>query len=270
MRKALNSSDLRYRQIARALLAISLVASMAAFGCTTNRTHGEGEPYVGGPRVGSSSSSSTYGTSVPTTPPPMTSSYRGKDQARVNSRVHRLSADDAALIMADHLPRVRVLGPVNPGNPRSYGSAGVVTGRFVNPALATNPQATINSSISSQPVAAISSGAGGDTSSSAAIISGNLTAVNPTTSSAAVLPPTMTSSSTIAPSTVAATTAPVTAASTATTTTPTMASVNTGVGAAGAPVTVRTLNAAATTGSGDVRVRTASGRVVVTNVSQHR
>jgi hypothetical protein len=263
MRKPLKKGNLVKRPAARTLLAFSLVASLAAFGCTTNRTHGDGEPYVGAPNVGTSPSSSTYGTSVPTTPQPMTSSYRGDDQARVTTTArpapHRLTADEAALIMADHLPRVRVLGPVNPAGGRGYVSDTVVTGQFVNPAVLVNPQVTINSSISSPPVPAISSGAGGDNASAgAAIFAGNLTTLNPTNSSTAVLPPTMTSSSTIAPSTVAATTAPVTAASTVTSPT-TVTTAN------ATPVTVRTLNAAATTGSGNVRVLTSSGRLVVTN-----
>ena len=59
-----------------------LVGLLAAFGCTTNRTHADGEPYIGGPSVGPSSpTSNSSGTSVPATPPPMTSSYRGSEQA---------------------------------------------------------------------------------------------------------------------------------------------------------------------------------------------
>jgi len=134
----------------------TIAISIAAFGCTTNRTHSEGEPYIGVPSVGPSvPTSNTGGTSVSTTPPPMTSSYRGNDQVLV-SRPHRLTPDEAALVMADHLPRVRVLGTVNPGGPRPYVSDGMVTGQVVNSAAIVNPgYVTVNSSLNSPGAGAI-------------------------------------------------------------------------------------------------------------------
>jgi len=118
MRKVLKNTN---------LIAFSLVASIAAFGCTTNRTMGEGQPYTGGPGVGPASPTSNLrGTSVPTTPPPMTSSYQGVSLPSTTPRapIHKLTADEAAMIMSGHQPRVRVLGPVDPGGARPYVSNG--------------------------------------------------------------------------------------------------------------------------------------------------
>jgi len=147
MRKALINRNLK------TLLAISLVASLAAVGCTTNTMRGSGEPWMGGPGVGPASPSSTRGTSVPT-PPPMTSSYtRAEAQPAKPMRSHMLplSAAEAAAILAQQQPRVRYLGPVNPGPAnRPYASDGLVTGQVAY----TNSQPTINSSINnSQPSA---------------------------------------------------------------------------------------------------------------------
>jgi len=136
------------------LLALSLVASLAAFGCTTNSMRGSGEPYTGGPGVGPASPSSTSGTSVPTTPPPMTSSYTRADEPAQPLRSYKppLSHAEAAAIMAEHQPRVRVLGPVDPGPAnRPYASDRTVT----SPQAYVNPQYTINSSINNpQPATA--------------------------------------------------------------------------------------------------------------------
>jgi len=186
MRKVLRKQNLN------ALLAISLVASLAAFGCTTNTMRGAGEPWTGGPGVGPASPSSTSGTSVPTTPPPMTSSYTRADEPVKPMRSHMrpLSAAEAAAIMAGHQPRVRVLGPVDPGPAnRPYVSDGLVTGQVAY----ANPQGTINSSINSPGGGmAITSGVGSNptTDAGAAVFTQNLTAVNPTTLGVAVPPTT--------------------------------------------------------------------------------
>ena len=93
----------------------------------------------------------------------MTSSYtRAEVMPRVQQRRGlRLTADEAAAIMAGRQPvRGRYLGPANPGGGRAYASDTVNPG-FVNPALVTNPQLSINSSISSPSVAALNSGTGG-------------------------------------------------------------------------------------------------------------
>jgi len=253
MRNTLRQNNLSERARVRIVVALGLVVTLAGFGCTTNRTHAEGEPYMGAPSVGPSSPTSTNGSSVPTTPQPMTSSYSGNEQALATPRPHRLTPDEAALVMADHLPRVRVLGPVDPGNStRPYVSEGMVTGQVQNAAAYLNPQVTINSSITSPGVAAITSGAGSDaTSSGAAIFTQATTLATPTTAgiatpitSAATVAPTVTTSGISTPVTSASTTAP---AATTTTT-------------AG-------LNTTTVANNGSVRVATANGKIVVTNVN---
>ncbi|HWW61867.1 MAG TPA: hypothetical protein VN181_10905, partial [Thermoanaerobaculia bacterium] len=167
MRKALTSNNLQ-RDISKALAAVSLMAVLAVFGCSTNRNPGNGEPYTGGPSWGPTTPSSTStpggGSSSGTSgvPPSMTSSST-------------LSTNDAALaILAEHQLQPRILGPAAPD-----GGTGIVssqpTGQWVNPALVTNPQVTVNSSASSYPTPVVTSGAGegvaGTATDSAAIFS---------------------------------------------------------------------------------------------------
>ncbi len=118
MGKIQNKNDLQTRPTSRWLVALSLAASLAAFGA-------EATPKV-----------------------------------RTHQRSIRHSAEEAAAIMAGRAPlRGRYLGPASPASSgRAYASDSV--GGFVNPAMLTNPQLTINSSISSSPTAAINSGAG--------------------------------------------------------------------------------------------------------------
>lgn len=175
MGKRLNSNNLTERPAMRALVAVSLTLSMAAFGCTTDRNLGNGDPVTTpGVRTSPTGSSSPGSESAPTNPP-MYSSSASYDQALppVSRRNIRLSPDQAAAVMAQHQaqPRVRVLGPSGAGmaagsstvaaGQRGYVSDGA-TNVNVNPALLTNPQLTLNSSISSNPSVGISSGTGLD------------------------------------------------------------------------------------------------------------
>jgi hypothetical protein len=151
--------NLSERRKVRSLAAFSLVFSMAAFGCTTDRHLGNGDPITTpGVRTSPTGGAATGSETAPT-PPPMTSASRF-DAAAATGRIQRLSPDEAAAIVAANLPRVRVLGPSSPGAPgQGYASDGR-TGTFSWPALQTNPQLTVNSSISSNSVPVISSGAG--------------------------------------------------------------------------------------------------------------
>lgn len=166
MSKALKNSNLSERGATRALVALSLSFTLVAFGCTTDRTLGNGDP-VTTPGLRSSPTGGGYtGTeSAPTVPPSMTSSSSiGSDQALpvVTVRNGLSRADQAAAIMAQHQPRERYLGPAWPGFAgQPYASDGMSTGQFQNPAYRTNPQLTVNSSLTSGPSAVISSGAGG-------------------------------------------------------------------------------------------------------------
>jgi len=268
MRKALKERKLQGQLTARVSIALSLVALLAAFGCTTNKMPGEGQPYTGGPGFGPTSPTQNIrGTSVPTTPPPMTSSYR--EQTKSSADMRRLTPDEAAAIMAQYQtqPRVRVLGPAAPGpSNRPYVSDGLITGQVVTTQA---PATTINSTIYSQQVGAgVTSGVGNEVG--AAIFPAESALVTPTNSSAAIPPVTAASSGlTITPTTASAAT---TSATTATTTLPapmTSSSASTGT-VTSAPVRVNTIqsNAATATGSGNVRVLTASGKVVVTNTGK--
>ena len=159
------SKDLQKRQTSRSLLAVSLAASLAAVGCTTNLNPGNGTPTRSGPEIRSAPTSGVGSGSETVTPPPMTSSYtKAEVMPRVTprrTRSIRRSADEAAAIMSGRqAPRGRYLGPANPG-PGNRPYASDYAGGFVPPALLTNPQLTINSSISSPSTAAINSGAGG-------------------------------------------------------------------------------------------------------------
>ncbi len=159
------SKDLQKRRTSRSLLAVSLAASLAAFGCTTNLNPGNGTPTRSGPEIRTAPTSGVGSGSETVTPPPMTSSYtKAEVMPRVtprSSRSIRRSADEAAAIMAGRQAlRGRYLGPANPG-PGNRPYASDHAGGFVPPALLTNPQLTINSSISSPSTSAINSGAGG-------------------------------------------------------------------------------------------------------------
>jgi len=179
MSKALKNSNLARRRATRALVAVSLSLSLAAFGCTTDRNLGNGDPVVTpGLRtspVGGTSTGTESAPSVPTYPQSMISSSsfdNGSALPPVQVR-GRLSAAQAAAVMAQHQPRERYLGVAYPGTTgRGYYSEGLVTGQFQNPALRTNPQSTVNSSLSSGPTAVIASGAGDAGSADSALLAG--------------------------------------------------------------------------------------------------
>ncbi|HUR83520.1 MAG TPA: hypothetical protein VM733_22380 [Thermoanaerobaculia bacterium] len=168
MGKIYDSKDLLTRRTSSSLLAVSLAASLAAFGCTTNLNPGNGSPVRSGSEIHTAPTSglNSGSESAPVTPPPMTSNYTRsemvpavKTQQRSNS-IHHTAAEAAAIMAGRTALRGRYLGPASPGSSgRAYASDSA--GGFVNPAMLTNPQPTINSSISSSPTSAINSGAGG-------------------------------------------------------------------------------------------------------------
>ena len=158
MSKVLKNSDLTERPAIRTLLAFSLCASIAAFGCTTDRTLGNGDPVVTPGLRTSPTGGAATGTETEATPPPMMSSYSGAQALpTVRPRVARVSREEAALILAELQPRVRVLGPVAPGN----GSHGYASDpQQIANAQRVGQRSTINSTIYSSPAEAIISGAG--------------------------------------------------------------------------------------------------------------
>ncbi len=185
------------QRTSRSLLAITLAASLAAFGCTTNQTLGNGTPTRSGPEIRRAPTSGVTTGGETSTPPPMTSSYTRSEALppvtpKNTTRSIRRSPDEAAAIMAQHAPaRGRYLGVVAPGEPgRGYVSANLHTGHFQNPALAVNPQLTVNSSISSEPVPVITSGAEGGVDAGGFLTDAGATTAAATITSGAVPPPT--------------------------------------------------------------------------------
>ena len=162
----------------KSLLAMALAASLAAVGCTTNQNYGNGTPTRSGPDVRSAPTSGvTSGgeTYTPPMPPPMTSSYSRSEvlPSVTTKRTIRRDPNAAAAIMRQHQINrgVVYLGASNPGS-----GASVVdpqSNRVENASLYVNPQATVNSSISSSPTGVINSGADG---SAAPTVSGGTTA----------------------------------------------------------------------------------------------
>src|SRR5690242_12353284 len=114
MSKALKNSNLSRRSATRALAALSLSFSLVAFGCTTDRSLGNGDPVMTpGLRSNPTSGNSTGTESAPTVPQPMTSSSSiGNDRALAVAtfRNGMSRADQAAALMAQQQPRERYLG----------------------------------------------------------------------------------------------------------------------------------------------------------------
>lgn len=148
MRNSLKNRTISGRAGTSTLLALTLSASLAAFGCTTNQNVGNGEPATGAPAGRTAPTAGTNGgsSSGSSVPQPMTSSSR-------------LSADDAAAIMAQHEPaRGVVLGVT--AQPDT-GEARAVTNGATAVFDGTINQATINSTVGDpNPGAAMVSGAG--------------------------------------------------------------------------------------------------------------
>ncbi len=177
MSKSLKNSNLSERSPIRALLAVSLCASMAAFGCTTDRTLGNGDPVVTPGSRTSPTSGTSAGSESGALPPPMMSSF-SNGSVPVLPRTGRLTADAAAAIMLDQQPRVRVLGPVAPGPGRPYLSDQMMASQQQGAA-----QTSVNSTIYSGPTEVITSGAGEPVAAVDAIATaGSTVAANPGTS----------------------------------------------------------------------------------------
>ena len=201
------SKDLQKRWTSSSLLAVSLAASLAAFGCTTNLNPGNGTPTRSGPELRTAPTSGVTSGSETVTPAPrpMTSSYNSAEvlpavtPRAVNRGIPRRSAAEAAAIMAGVQPlRGRYLGQVNPG-PGNRPYASDSAGGLGNPAMQTNPQMTINSSLTSPAPGSIDSGTVAATNgmTNSGVI-GNATTgtVNGTTSAATLAGTTITGTST--------------------------------------------------------------------------
>lgn len=156
MRKTSNTTHWIERGSLRGLAAITLIGSLALFGCSTNKYPGNGEPGMSAPAAGpvAPNATSTPGSSSGSSPTP---------QAMISSSpAAGISASDDAIavLKADEGYRGKVLGPAAPGTGAPSQSMQYPTGQFVSPSMYVNPQVTVNSSISSPPTPAIVSGAG--------------------------------------------------------------------------------------------------------------
>src|SRR4028118_1744464 len=160
MSKAQENKNLQRRRTSSSLLAVSLAASMAAFGCTTNRNLGNGTPAESGPGVRTAPTSGVTSGSegeTPVVPPPMTSASSSSSTSASSTssslntnRSTRIKqsagsrADAAAAIMAQHQGvRGRYLGTVNPGTATRGYVSDRLTGQLIPPAMLVNPQQTI-------------------------------------------------------------------------------------------------------------------------------
>jgi len=127
------------------LVAASLAVTLAAFGCTTNRMAGNGQPTMVTPTMNTTDHAVTSGSSSGTEGnPPMTSSYMYRSNAGSTPRV---DVDAEANLAAERGYQGIVLGPS--GAQGVQKGVTVVAGQTVSPALAVNPEPTLNSSISS-------------------------------------------------------------------------------------------------------------------------
>ena len=178
MNKSLITSNLHERSSIRTLLAVSLCASMAAFGCTTDRHLGNGDPVTTPGTRSVPTGGTSAGSESEPVPPPMMSSF-SNGSVPVRTFHGRLSADEAAAIMAQQQPRVRVLGPVSPGNGgRPYSDQTMLAQQQgVGPA-------SVNSTLYSGPTEVITSGAG----EAIPVNAGGVVAVGSTTSGSTSAP----------------------------------------------------------------------------------
>lgn len=291
MSKRLKKNDLSEWPVAkttlRTLLAVSLCASLAAFGCTTDRSVGNGDPVVTPGLRNSPTGGASTGTETESIPPPMMSSYSG---VQTRSAVRpRISREEAALLLTEMQPRVKVLGPVSPGpSGRVYLSDRVALN------LQPETRSTINSSIySPAPGEGIISGAGeGVAGTTTATVAGSTVVTNPDaaviapttaanatpTGSAIVTPSALPSVRTLSPTAAAVVNPPASISSSSTLATTSSARTAPGIVTAGTANTTQAVAAqsvSATSVSGTVassavnpvRVVTANGRTTVTNAA---
>lgn len=288
MRNTFKVSHLFGQRGARAVLALTLTSSVAAFGCTTNRTPGAGEPTRSGPGVRTAPTAGpSSGSEGEQLPPPMTSSVRTAPTLRgaTPRAIHDMSIANGALTLPGNpVAGSRLLGAVNPAGVGIDSSAALVTGQYVNPTQFTNPQSTVNASISSNPTPVIASGAGGAVGAIGGVVAGvtssgvivDASALAPPTSGAAAVFPSVPSTVTLSSSGTPLTPGLSAANASSIALTPTVASSNIALADLARSSTLRTptsrapgvivQSGTATSASSPVRLVTSqSGRVVVTN-----
>jgi hypothetical protein len=158
-------------------LAAAAVCSILVFGCSTNRTPGDGQPSTSPPMTPASTPGTSSGAN-----PPMASAM---DLSNLVSR----SVESQAVAAAHQ--RERFLGFINPAGPQPTPPDQMpATGQFIPPSQYANPEVTVNASISSDPNPAITSGLGGGGATTFVAAPATVPAATTGTTSAAVATPT--------------------------------------------------------------------------------
>src|SRR6266536_1455785 len=130
---------MRKMKMNKFLAATSLAVTVAAFGCTTNRYPGNGEPTITTPGYGAANHAVTPGSSYGTAGnPPMASSFVGVPQPNTDAIADAAAAQGF---------QGRVLGPANPGGIQLGVPVQPTGGQAVSPAMLVNPQSTVNASV---------------------------------------------------------------------------------------------------------------------------
>ncbi len=257
-------SHLTARRPNRIVLAISFCASMVAFGCTTDRTVGNGDPVVTpGLRTSPTGGLSTGSESAP----PVSLNSR----PALQQPVALVSAEEAAAIMAQHQPRVRVLGPSSPdGGGRPYTSGRIVAarGRANNGAAGVGTDAAMAADFfADSGIAAIdaSSVSGSTSVSASSIATPSPTVAGSPNGLASVTTLSPTAASVINPPAGISGSPSATAASSQRTAAPTVSAQQ--AGTSGTESGNQIVGAPTTLSANSVRVSNTSGKVVVTNAT---
>jgi len=152
MRKVSRQNPMIARGGWRLLAAASLAASLSLFGCTSDRIPGSGAPDRNGPGLGQAPSATPGSESNNPIPVHMSMASSMSFEAATAQVLRRVNVDALATAAANAGFRGRVLGIADPATGSSTtGIAGIdnPTGQFINPAVISNPQYTVNSSINS-------------------------------------------------------------------------------------------------------------------------
>jgi len=142
MRKVVSSKQI--------LASTALAATLAVFGCSTNKMPGDGQP-SSMPYHSPATAAPTNGISGGARP-----GTSGGITPMISSGPASMTTpavDSYALIAEAQGFRGRILGPSFPGQP-DISETMPPTGQFQNPALVANPEVTVNRSISSEPTPA--------------------------------------------------------------------------------------------------------------------
>ncbi|HEY6140099.1 MAG TPA: hypothetical protein VI670_20295 [Thermoanaerobaculia bacterium] len=167
-------------QALRLMAVASLACTVATVGCTTDRTPGAGAPQRYAPSVSPTMPSSVPGSeqSRPVNPPMISSYTPAPGVVVTRTRPNLADVADAAAAQGY---RGRYLGPSDPTTGGYVMNPAIQTGQWQNPSLVANPQLTVNSSISSQPIPVTTAGGGGGFVAAAPV-----TAATPVTAASSV------------------------------------------------------------------------------------